>query len=757
MVFATLEDNQKRMWFSTENGLTRIDPSTGIVELFDENNGLAFSNFSENTAIALNNGQLAFGGTMGIITVDPDKLTDLTYNTPLEFTNLYLSNKLVSATQLNSPLKQSIDHTSQIILKHFQSGFSIEFAALDFQNPQQTQYAYRLKGFEEEWVHLGNRNRATYTNLRPGKYLFEVRWTNRNGQWHTTSKTLSIHILPPWYRTIWAYLLFGTLLSALIVGISIVLAKMNDYKRDLLVEKKINLLKLQFFTNVSHEIRTPLTLIIGPIEDLLLSSELTDKVKTQLRIINKNARRMLMLTNQLLDFRKVQNNKMILNIKEIDIIAFTHDIFTSFQPLATHKHIEYQFSTTIDASKVWVDTSKIDIIVYNLLSNALKFTDPGKRVNLHISESTDLDNILIKVSDQGRGIPTENLSDLFTRYTILSNNELSGTGIGLSLSFELAKLHGGDIKVASELKAGSEFTLVIPKGKEHFKHNTQINIIDTPESQTTHNELHEELIGIDDDKANSHDTNRKVLDTILIVEDNHEILNYISNSLKAQYNCILADNGADAIAIANANQPSLILTDLMMPGMSGIELTRQIKANFQTSHIPIVMLTAKADMDDQITGIEIGAEAYITKPFRTDHLKTVVQNILIQRKNIVRNLTQSNPASQISIDINSKDEAFLNKLTSFIEENFDKDIVIDQLAEHCCLSRTVFYTKLKSLTGLSPIEFVRQFKLKIAATLLEKGYNVSEVAFKIGFNDVKYFSRQFKSLYGHPPSQHVKS
>jgi DNA-binding response OmpR family regulator/two-component sensor histidine kinase len=468
---------------------------------------------------------------------------------------------------------------------------------------------------------------------------------------------------------------------------------------------------------------------------------------------------MLRLTNQLLDFRKVQNNKMVLNIREVDLVDFVRDIYQSFQPLAQHKHINYQFQSDIDSCMVWIDPSKIDIVVYNLLSNALKFTEPGKHVWVSITTPENQNNILVTVRDEGRGIAESNLSDLFARYTILSNNDLSGTGIGLSLSYELAKLHGGDIKVESQLHSGSSFHFILQKGKEHFNANDQINILENTILPSRNTIDEDELTDSETETTEDGLVNADI-DTILVVEDNHEILNYIVNSLQNQYTCIKADNGADAFKLAIMHQPSLIISDVMMPGMDGTELTRRLKNDFQTCHIPVVMLTARSSFDDQLTGIETGAEAYITKPFQNNHLKAVIQNLLTQRKNTISKITQAKPSpaqtKEVNIQVNSKDQEFLNNLTTYIEENFEKDVLIDQLAEHCCLSRTVFYTKLKSLTGLSPVEFVRQFKLKIAVTLLEKGYNVSEVAFKIGFNDVKYFSRQFKSLYGYPPSQHAK-
>ncbi|MBN2165182.1 MAG: response regulator [Marinilabiliaceae bacterium] len=759
VVFGVLEDTDGKLWFSSEHGLSRYSPKEANFAVYTENNGLSFNNFSENTCLKTSKNQLLFGGNLGFISINSDKLKTTEIHCNIELTSFLLFNEAVTPNSEASPLKKAISYSDSITLRPTQSSFSIEFSTLDYLDPGNIQYAYKLTNFDKDWNYIGNQNKATYTKLPPGKYTFMVKSTNRNGLWNENDiRTLQITLLPPWYRSNYAYIGITVLLLIIIFTAQNIKSKLDKYRQDLQLEKKINLVKLQFFTNVSHEIRTPLTLIIGPIEDLLMNNDINESVKNKLKLIQRNTKRMLRLTNQLLDFRKVQNNKMQLKVKEIDIVSFAHDIFKSFEPLANHKGIIYTFEKTIDALSVWVDPSQLDIIIYNLLSNALKFTDLGKNVTLKISQNNQLNNVEISVIDEGKGIPSNSLNEIFTRYTILSDHELSGTGIGLSLSYELAKLHGGEIKVKSEINKGSTFTLVLQLGKKHLKKNKNIKIIDSNSIESEYNTSYTSDNEIIEITPNANAINEIPELKALIVEDNSEILDYIEQALRPDFQCILAQNGEEALRLLEDNNPDIIITDIMMPVMDGIELTKQLKSKFETCHIPIIMLTAKTDFEDQIDGIETGAEAYIKKPFNTTHLKTVATNLIKQRKKIIDHYQSSGyQINPNTLKINSKDEDFLKKLVNYVEENHSKEITIDQLAEYCCLSRTVFYNKIKGLTGSSPIEFLRELKLKIAAQLLEKGFNVSEVAFQVGFNDVKYFSRQFKSLFGHSPSKHVQT
>jgi signal transduction histidine kinase/DNA-binding response OmpR family regulator len=753
VVFGILEDKRGYIWLSTENGLTRLDPERQNTEIYNTYNGLNFNNFSENTCFKRKDQSLCFGGYLGFEVIFPDNLVPEVIKPQIELTSFQLFNKEVPVNQSGSPLSKNISFTKKITLKYNQSSFSINFSALDFLDPGKVNYVYKLENFEEEWNNVGNQHKATYTNLSPGHYIFRVRAIKNNNFSGSGERILHIRIRPPWWKTIVAYLSYLVILIFIGVSIYKTIKRINRYRNELLVEKKVNELKLQFFTNISHEIRTPLTLIIGPIEDILATHGLTPRNRTLMGIIHKNARRMLHLTSQLLDFRKVQNNKMVLKISEIDLVPFTRDIFESFIPLAKHKDIRYSFHSKIESLFIPADSSKLDTIIYNIISNAIKYTDPGKRVSVELLDADEADYIDISVTDEGPGIPQKNLSDIFTRYTILSNRDLAGTGIGLSLSYELAKLHQGDILISSVEGKGSKFTIRLPREKRDYGESAQVQSTESklPVANIRHlNDDAEEIVPGDVLEAGAEGLKRH---TLLIVEDNPEILNYISQALRSSFTCVGAKNGREGLHIAQTLNPDIIITDIMMPEMDGLEMTKLLKEDFNTCHIPIIMLTSKVEMNDQIAGISTGAEAYILKPFNLEYLKAVTGNLLNQRIKLIARFTSTRDYSVEPVQVATRDEAFLKKVVSFIEENYETEFTMDALAEHCCVGRTVFYNKIKGLTDMGPLEFVRRIKLKIAAQLLEKGYNVTEVAYKTGFSDVKYFSRQYKAQFGYPPSK----
>ncbi len=755
IIYGILGDKEGKIWVSTENGLVRINPESNSTEVFNNYNGLGFNSFSENTCCMKSNGQLLFGGSLGFEAIDPVKKISSHQVDNIQLTKFLLFNKEVSFYQKDSPLKKSISFSDDLTLKYNQSSFSIDFSALDFLDPDGIQYTYKLDNFESNWNYIGNQHRATYTNLSPGKYIFRVKSLDRNGQSASGERILNIRITPPWWKTTAAYFLYVILAGLAAVLIFNAISRINRYKNALAVEKKINEVKLQFFTNISHEIRTPLTLIIGPLEDMIGEKNIAPVKKMQMGIMLKNARRMLQLTNQLLDFRKVQNNRMILKVREIDIVAFTREIFDSFGPLAKHKGISCLFESGSDSFMVFADPNKLDIIIYNIISNAIKFTNTGKSVQVKIADSPRDNSIDISVSDEGPGIPQKSLSDIFTRYTILSNQDLAGTGIGLSLSYELARLHKGDIVITSVVGKGSTFVIRLLKGKDHFLNDPGIGI---EEDGIPHPKYsHVSFLSDDPDAAEKMpepDSSEK--DLVLVVEDNHEILNYICQSLKSGFNPVGARNGEEGLHLAKAMNPDLIITDIRMPGMDGLEMTRRLKNDFATSHIPVIMLTSKGDVRDQIAGIETGAESYIVKPFNMEYLKTIAAGLLNQRNRIIAYYTGKRTNGKDSLKITSKDGEFMNRLVLYIEENYTGDMSVSMLADHCNVSRTVLYNKIKGLTGLGPVDFVRRMKMNIGRNLLENGYNVSEAAYKTGFSDVRYFSRLFKAEFGYSPSK-IKS
>ncbi|MGB8489513.1 MAG: two-component regulator propeller domain-containing protein [Bacteroidales bacterium] len=752
IIYGILEDKKGNIWLSSENGLISLDPENGVTEIFDASNGLGFNGFSENTCFRKSDGTLLFGGYLGFEAVNPEKLVPKQAKPGIELTKFLLFNKEVVPGQKNSPLSRSITFSDALKLKYFQSSFSIEFSALDYLDPDKVQYLYKLDNFENSWNNIGNQHRATYTNLSPGRYTFRVKSIMNEGKTASFERLLNIRITPPLWKTIPAYIFYTALIAAISIFIFNVATRINRYKNALAVEKRINELKLQFFTNISHEIRTPLTMIIGPLEDMVAEKNLHPVKKLQMGIMLKNARRMLGLTNQLLDFRKVQNNKMVLKIKEIDIVAFAREIFESFGPLASHKGLTYRFSCAFESLKLYADPGKLDIIIYNIVSNAIKFTSPGKTVSILIEEPENQGFVDIIVTDEGPGIPEKDLSEIFTRYTILSNQDLAGTGIGLALSYELARLHKGDILISSTVGTGSRFTIRLLKGIEHFGEKPGM---ETAEANGRSKEFdHYGEIKESNEKPESVPVNDSAEKTLmLVIEDNDEILNYICQSLKSQFVTITARNGEEGLHLAKTMNPEIIITDIRMPGMDGLEMTRRLKADFITSHIPVIMLTCKSDIEDQLAGIETGAEAYIIKPFNMEYLRTVAANLLHQRTLVLEHFLNGRAGSGEALKINSKDCDFIRKIVLFVEDNCAGDLSIADLADHSGVSRTVLYNKIKGLTGSSPVEFIRSAKLNVALKILDNGFNVSEAAFKTGFSDVKYFSRLFKAKFGYSPGR----
>jgi signal transduction histidine kinase/ligand-binding sensor domain-containing protein len=629
VVLAVHEDIKGQIWASTENGLNRINKKTGTVEIFNTNNGLSFNMFMENTCIKRKNGNLLFGGYKGIEAINPEKLSVKNFSPKIELTNFQLFNKEVSTLDPNSPLENTITYTDNLKLKHDQSSFSIEYSALDYQDPGIIQYAYYLENFDVDWNFVGNQNKATFTNLPPGHYTFKVKSTNRLGGWIEDPRKLHITIQPPWHKTNLAYAIYMIVFIAFLAGIRKIVMKINRYRNDLTIEKRINELKLKFFTNISHEIRTPLTLILGPLEDINRKTrDISPEIYRELLIVQKNGKRMLHLINQLLDFRKIQNNKMRLHVKPIDLVAFCKEVFDSFSPLAHHKNIEMVFKSDRDSSEVWVDPKQTDVVLYNILSNAIKFTPSGKKVTFGISHEAK-ERVIVSIKDEGKGIPQKNIQDIFTRYTIMSDHESSGTGIGLSLAFEITKLHGGALSVESQRGEGSTFNISLRQGKKHMEKRDDIEF-DLTENEIIHpvtNDVMEPKF----EKISSPNGDSSIEKPLaLIIEDKPEILDYINHALQQNFQTLKAQNGKEGLQLIEKNHPDIIITDVMMPELDGMELTRILKHDFATSHVPIIMLTAKSDVEDQIAGLECGADAYIPKPFNTKLLNTVALNLIEQ-------------------------------------------------------------------------------------------------------------------------------
>ncbi len=753
VVYAILEDHKGCIWFSTDHGITCYNPEEGSFENFDENNNLTTDVFNENTCAINQNGELLFGTNEGLLVIYPDKIIKNSFKPNVVFTNFQLFNKDVDISSPNSPIKQDIETLDEIKLKHFQSSFSIEYAALSYFAPTKNKYAFMLENFDENWNEVGNQNKATYTNLSPGDYVFKVRAANWNSDWSDKIRSIRITIQPPWWKTTEMYITYFIILIIIIEVIRRSYLRYHKLQNDLQVEKRVNDIKLQFFTNISHEIRTPLTLILGPVHDMVEIKNIPKNISDKLHLIEKNGKRMLRLVNQLLDFRKIQKNKMTLRVHKTELISFIESIIENFKLVADQKGVKILFETDIEELDIWVDPNKFDSVIFNILSNALKFSPRKGRINICI-ETKEPQFVKINIQDQGKGIPKGRLNMIFERFSPLSedNEEFGSSGIGLAYSYQIVKLHQGELEVKSELNKGSIFSIKILKGSSHFTEEE----IQKEEAESLYLIKHEKII---EEEVNTPTNDLDIKESqaqILIVEDNNEILNYLKEYLQSDFNIITSENGKEALLTLETNNPDIIITDLMMPVMDGLEFTNQIKENIDTSHIPVIMLTAKSAIEDQIHGIESGAEAYILKPFNLSYVRAVINNLLKQRQIIHDKYIRNKDNGYSDLKITNKDTQFLDDINKLIMDNYsDPEFNIEKLVENSYVSRTVFYHKIKSLTGLTPIDFLRQKRLHIASQMiLETDYNVSEIAAITGFNDVKNFSKRFKEIYKLTPTQY---
>ena len=753
VVFGILEDQHGNLWLSTENGISKYDLSTGRFDNYDSDSGLQCSNFSESTCLKLRDGRLLFGALDGMLAVSDKEVKPDTYVPSVAFTHFFVLNREVAPGEAGSPLEYDINNTSHIILNYNQAGFSLEYAALSFSDPGKNRYAYMLEGFDDDWYDMKNERKASYTNVPPGDYVFTVKAASPEGPW-SRPRSVKITILPPWWRTIQAYLIYLVVFLVLAEVFRRILVKYNRLRTDLRVERKVSEIKMTFFTNISHEIRTPLTLILGPLEDIRRMKDLPPSVKAPVEIMSNNGQRMLRLINQLLDFRKIQDRKMKLHLQKVDIYSMVRDACLNFSQTAVHRKILFFYPDEERPLMIFADREKIDSVLFNLLSNAFKFTPEGKQITVCVSVSGRA--VSVSVKDTGIGIGKDKLPFLFQQFSTLTDRdvEFPGSGIGLAYSQELIRLHHGTIDVKSIPGEGSTFTINLLLGKEHFSSvETEYEFQpedDSPAGGVPVGSFSHILMKTPDDSG---DPGKKF--KVLLVEDNPEIRNYVASILAVRYQVIHAGNGEEGILIAREKQPDMVVTDLMMPLMDGITMTRKIKEDFNLSHIPVVMLTAKSTRSDQIEGIESGAEAYVTKPFHSGYLLSVVDNLFRQRQNVLEHFNKHNPWKG-KLKITDKDEEFLKSIVALIERNCqDAEFNVDKLVKESGFGRTVFYNKIKTLSGLSPVEFLRNARLQIAAQYLSKGcYSVSEAAYSSGFSDLKYFSKKFKERYQCSPSKY---
>ncbi|MCL5245306.1 ATP-binding protein [Cellulophaga sp. 20_2_10] len=768
-VSGIIECTDGNIWVTGNAGISKIIEKDNSITNYTSNDGLLSNDFNINATYKDSEGKLYFGNYKGVDYFNPKNIQTNKTLTSIYLTDFKLFNKKVTPIQAKSPLKKVISETDSLTLSSKQSVFTIEYSGINYTRPEKNEYAYYLEGYEKNWNYVGNTRNATYTNLDAGNYVFKLKASNNDGVWNEDPLELKITILPPWWKNIWALLAYVILF---LLGVYI-LNKMtqsrikekqliNNERDKRLQEKDLDEKKFQFFTNISHEFRTPLTLILNPLEDIINDStiSLPARTKEKLNIIHKNTDRLYRLINELLDFRKLELNKINIKVRELNLIAFTKEIASHFKEEANSKNINLWVSSTIEDLAIWADENKLEKIIFNILSNAMKVTPNGGAIKIKLEPKSTLailplvnttrpvSAIKITISDTGPGLKKEQVKRIFERFYQVDNlnkTYYDGTGIGLEVVKSFVQLHKGKVEVNSIVGKGTKFKIILPAGKSHFSEDEILQdavSINAKQERFSSEEIDTQMDTLEIENSSN-------LHSLLIVEDNTELRNYLKNELKHLYRVLTAVNGLEGLKIAKEALPDVIITDIIMPEMNGYKFCESIKNDLKTSHIPLLMLTAKARIDDRIEGIEKGADAYMVKPFDMRLLKLRVSQLITSRQLIFNKYFSLINDVPKNINTTSLDKEFIQKVLVYINENIgDPDLNVESLAYELNLSRSQFYRKIKALTNQTAIEFLRNIRLQKAKQIIEMGNtNISEVSYKVGFSSPSYFTKCFKNYF----------
>lgn len=765
------EDDKGNLWMSTENGVSKFIPDEEKFENYVDKRISFQVRFSEAASTYTSRGYMLFGASDGIFAFKPDSIRKSSYVPPIVFSKLLVANEDVVPGE-GSVLKQGLDDTHDLKLSHKENIFTIQYAALDYTSPFEIQYAYILDGFEKAWNYVGKQRSATYTNLPKGHYVFKVRSTNADGVWTDNTRMLEIEVLPSFWETPFAYFLYVLFVLLFIVTAVYILFTIYRLKHRVSMERQMTDMKLRFFTDISHELRTPLTLIAGPVEYVLSNAPLPADAREQLQVVERNTNRMLRLINQILDFRKIQNKKMKMQVQRVEVVGFTHKIMENFDSVAERHQIDFFFETEKEELYLWVDADKYEKIVYNLLSNAFKYTPDGKMIKVFIHE--DENTVSVGVQDQGIGIAENKKKSIFVRFENLVDRNLfnqSSTGIGLSLVKELVEMHKALISVDSKLGEGSCFKVDFRKGKGHYDDTVEF-LQDDMTVGMEHIVVPEPVEMAEPDSKETPLPDEEAEASrgmMLLVEDNSELRLFLRSIFSSEYRIVEAADGMEGWSKALKFLPDIIISDVMMPEKDGIALTRELRADMTTSHIPVVLLTAKSSIESKLEGLEYGADDYITKPFSATYLKARVKNLLSQRQKLQALYRQDLMPAGVPVsageddqpekkapEMSSVDRKFMDKLVELMEKNMDNgDLVVDDLVQELAVSRSVFFKKLKTLTGLAPIEFIKEMRINRAVQLIDTGeYSMTQISYMVGINDPRYFSKCFKQKMGMTPTEY---
>ncbi len=764
-VLGIIEDNNGGIWVSNSSKLTNLkvnyDEASGDLSVtpieYDRQSGLPECDFNQRSFVKLHDGSIAAGNPFGIIHFNPAQIRMNTDKPKVFFTDLYMDNKPVEpGEEINGrvALKKAIFSGDRIELNHNPKEFIIFFTSDDYALPEKTRFKYKLEGYSEQWTECPEGiNYVTYTNLSPGNYRLKVIAINEDGYESESPATLDIKIHHSFWGSPWAWIIY-ILIAAGCIGMIVMIVRRHErrilehkaQKENQRKQEELNQLKFKFFTNISHDLRTPLTLIVSPLEDMIKESS-DDRQTKRLNQMRNNAMRLLSLVNQLLDFRKSEEADLHLSPSEGDIVAFARNVCTSFVSLSDRKNINLTFYSDQPRIELLFDEDKMEKIFMNLLGNAFKFTPAGGRIDVAIEHTGDDDSKLrIQISDTGIGIKDKDKKHIFERFYQVDDDGEShpgtGSGIGLSMVSEYVRLHDGSIRVIDNIERGSVFIIEIP-----IRHRETSRI--ESHSETPQNSKDKSSHASAQGNSTDNESRRK---TVLIVDDSPDMTEMLKDSLDNVYDVVTASDGHIAMKKISETKPDIILTDLMMPNMNGMELCRALKEDKETVNIPIIILTAKHDLGVKLEGLTIGADDYITKPFNLDVLRIRMRRLIeLNSKGARRSLIEPEPEN---IKITPLDEKLIEKAMKYVSKNISRpELSVEELSDALGMSRVSLYKKIKQITGKTPIEFIRIIRLKRAAQLLrESQLNISEIAYQTGFNNPKVFSRYFKEEYGILPS-----
>ncbi|MGP1992122.1 two-component regulator propeller domain-containing protein [Zobellia laminariae] len=762
-IIGIVGDSNGNLWLDGNSGLILFDVEANEFTKFTKNDGLVSNDYNKNAVYKDNDGKLYFGGTEGIDYFNPNNINILETPPQVYLKNLKLFNETVQPLAKESPLEKVLSQTDSITLNSKQSVFTIEYSGINYTRAEENQYAYYLDGYETDWNFVDKVRSATYTNLDAGHYIFKVKAANSDGVWSKTPKTLYIEVLPPWWKSNWAMLVYVLIVLALLGLLRqfekkriIDKQQVENERQKRVREEELHKERIQFFTNVAHEFSSPLTLILNPIKDIISDTDnsFSNRLKVKHATIYKNTERLIRLINELLDFSKLESDKIKIHASNINVVPFVKGIVDHFKEEAFSNHIDLKVNSNKDVIRIWADEGMLEKIIFNLLSNAFKVTPEGGTVLVNVEQKEN--HVEFSVSDTGPGLKKGEQDKLFERFyqaEPFKKGFYNGTGIGLELVHNFVKLHSGNVEVNSELNMGTTFTVSLPLGNEHFKASEILKENNRPSS------FKQELIKSSFVPVENTPTlSNKTAKTLLIVEDDAELRNYLRTEFKSQYKILIAKNGKEGLRIALEMLPDVIMTDVVMPEMNGYDFCEAIRTDIKTSHIPIMMITAKSKVDNRISGIEKGADVYLEKPFDMKLVQQHLKQLIHSREVIYKKYFKSMGEIQADTNITSLDKAFVEKAVNYIHENItNPNLGVESLASHLNLSRSQLYRKVKGLTNQTANEFIRNQRLQIAKKLLENGNtDIADVCNNVGISSTTYFSQRFKDYFGIAPSE-VKS